>query len=205
MPDKRRLPLAIEWAHRALADRISAGSWVVDATAGNGHDTLFLAREVGCGGRVFAFDVQKEALEETRHRLVEAHIPASRYTLILDSHARMKEALPAEALGRIRAVVLNLGFRPGGDKRTTTQCSSTLAALTSAAALIAPGGIITTVAYPGHASGETEAEQVAQWMRARTPDYFEVQNIRAMNRIQPAPELWLALRLGPGQPTAFTE
>ena len=198
MPEKRRLPLATEWAHHALAEKIRAGAWVLDATAGNGHDTLFLARQVGSTGHVFSFDVQEEALQETRQRLVDAKIQEDRFTLILKSHAHMKEALPMEVLGRIEAVVFNLGFRPGGDKRMATECSSTVAALTSIPTLLAPGGVLTVVAYPGHASGKEEAEAVSRWMSALAPERFEVQNIRAINRMQPAPELWLALRLGSG-------
>lgn len=196
MPEKRRLPLATEWAHRLLSEKLRAGAWVVDATAGNGHDTLFLARQVGSTGHVFSFDVQEEALQETRQRLLDAEIQGDRFSLILESHAFMKEALPEEALGRVEAVVFNLGFRPGGDKRKSTQCSSTVAALTSASALLAPGGVLTVVAYPGHASGKEEAEAVSRWMSALAPEQFEVQNIRAINRMQPAPELWLVLRLG---------
>lgn len=196
MPEKRRLPLATEWAHRLLSEKLRAGAWVVDATAGNGHDTLFLARQVGSTGHVFSFDVQEEALQGTRQRLLDAEIQEDRFSLILESHAFMKEALPEEALGRVEAVVFNLGFRPGGDKRKSTQCSSTVAALTSASALLASGGVLTVVAYPGHASGKEEAEAVSRWMSALAPGQFEVQNIRAINRMQPAPELWLVLRLG---------
>ena len=198
MHEKRRLPLATEWAQQALAEKIQVGAWVVDATAGNGHDTLFLARQVGSTGHVFSFDVQEEALKETRRRLVDAKIQEDRFTLILKSHALMKEVLPMEASGRIEAVVFNLGYRPQGDKRMTTQCSSTVAAFTSASTLLAPGGVLAVVTYGGHAGGKDEAEAVSHWMSALPPDCFEVQNIRAINRMQPAPELWLALRLGSG-------
>lgn len=195
MPQQRRLPLATEWAHQVLAGKIRAGAWVVDATAGNGHDTLFLARQVGSTGHVFVFDVQEEALQETRRRLVDSKIQEDSFTLIMESHSLIKETLPREALGRIEAVVFNLGFLPGGDKRMSTQCASTVAALTSASTLLAPGGVLTVVAYPGHAAGKDEAEAVSHWMSALAPERFEVQNIRAVNRMQPAPELWLALRL----------
>ena len=63
------LPTPVEWAHELVRSRVHAGAWVVDATAGNGHDTLLLANLAGSAGRVFAFDVQTAALEATRARL----------------------------------------------------------------------------------------------------------------------------------------
>ena len=85
---KRRLPLAVEWVHGLLERHIGAGDVTVDATAGNGHDTLFLANRVGPEGHVFAFDVQPEALDVTRRLLEENRIAPTvysyRYFLIVD-------------------------------------------------------------------------------------------------------------------------
>src|SRR3954454_12453143 len=63
------LPTAVQWSHVILSERLRPGDLVVDATAGNGHDTLFLAERVLPGGRVFAFDVQTEAIDATRVRV----------------------------------------------------------------------------------------------------------------------------------------
>lgn len=43
------------------------GDTVVDATCGNGHDTLCLARAVGRSGTVYAFDVQVGQAEYPTH------------------------------------------------------------------------------------------------------------------------------------------
>ena len=45
-------------ARDALLQAVNAGDTVVDATMGNGHDTLFLAEQVGPEGHVCAFDIQ---------------------------------------------------------------------------------------------------------------------------------------------------
>ena len=63
------LPTAVEWSHRFIQERVQPGDWVVDTTAGNGHDTAFLANVVGEQGRVFAFDVQAAAIAATQARL----------------------------------------------------------------------------------------------------------------------------------------
>ncbi|MDD3298972.1 MAG: rRNA methyltransferase, partial [Firmicutes bacterium] len=47
---------------------VSEGDLTVDATAGNGHDTLFFASLVGEKGAVYAFDIQQRALDITRER-----------------------------------------------------------------------------------------------------------------------------------------
>ena len=53
-------------AHEAIAAVLHDGDTTIDATAGNGHDTLMLARLVGESGRVIAFDVQSDAIIATR-------------------------------------------------------------------------------------------------------------------------------------------
>ncbi|QHW33276.1 methyltransferase domain-containing protein [Paenibacillus rhizovicinus] len=56
-------------AQRLVKERVAPGGVVIDATCGNGVDTQFLAELVGPRGRVYAFDIQVDALERTRARL----------------------------------------------------------------------------------------------------------------------------------------
>ena len=118
------LPSSVRWAQLILADRLRPGDVVVDATMGNGHDTLFLSQCISPGGRVFAFDVQASALEETRKR-----IPQEMSTLFHAGHETMAQNIPAELHGRIAAVMFNLGYLPGSDKTCITRTETTLAAL----------------------------------------------------------------------------
>ena len=195
MFDTPRLPFAVEWSHRFLSDAVRPGAYAVDATAGNGKDALFLARLVGDRGRVFAFDVQSKALDATRRLFLENGITEGVCIPFLESHARMSNVLPAEVVGRIQVVMFNLGFLPGGDKQLTTRAESTLDGLNSACELLAKGGVLSVVAYPGHDAGKAEAEEVANWMSRLKSDCFEVQQIRAENRANPAPVLWLVMRI----------
>ena len=122
------LPTAVQWSHQVLAPRLRDGDLVVDATAGNGHDTLFLAQHVLSRGRVFAFDVQSTAIEATRVRIAnEAGV-----TLINAGHEDFSKHLPADSAGKIRAFMFNLGFLPGGDKALITRTETTLHALSQA-------------------------------------------------------------------------
>ena len=56
---------ALKLCHRYWQERIRPGMTCVDATAGRGRDTALLCRLTGERGTVLAFDIQREAVEET--------------------------------------------------------------------------------------------------------------------------------------------
>lgn len=157
-----RGPRLTQVVHEMCAAVIVPGDIVVDATAGNGHDTLALARLVGATGRVFAFDIQTPALERTEQRLADQGV-ADRVTLVNQGHQSMLEYLPPETAGQVAVVVFNLGYLPGGDKSQITRTYSTLPALDQAAAILKQEGMLTVIAYPGHQGGDEEYLSVKQW------------------------------------------
>lgn len=181
---------ATDHARLLLAPRIKSGDWVVDATVGNGHDTLWLAERVGAAGRVYGFDVQAAALETATERLVgQPHI-----TLVLAGHEHMAAELPADARDRIVVVMFNLGYLPGASKAVTTRAATTIAALEQALGLIGVGGMISLVLYPGHAGGALEAAAVRSWMQT-VPVQFAASHCVRMNALEAAPELVVIERL----------
>ena len=137
---------------RFLSEHIFEGCTAVDFTMGNGHDTLFLCERVGKNGRVYAFDIQKQALENTEKRLSDAGM--DNYTLILASHSRVDEFVRE----KINVGVFNLGYLPGGDKSLTTLRETTLEAVGKAVGMLADDGIILIAVYPGHAEGAVEGK-----------------------------------------------
>lgn len=169
--------------------RVTPGAWVVDATAGNGHDTLLLAQSVGPSGRVFGFDVQAVAIQATRTRLSEAGALAQ-CTLILDGHEHVARLLPANAKGRLAAVMFNLGWLPGQDKNCITRKDSTLVALQDSLDWLQPGGLMTVVVYPNHEGGDEEADAVSKWMLALSDKTFEARHMRSHYRQGLSPECW---------------
>lgn len=145
---------------KGLMSRVIApGDIAVDATVGNGVDTRFLSRQVGPDGRVFGFDIQRRALDETRRRLTqdEAH---DNVTLIHAGHEAMAEHLPAEAVGRVAGVMFNLGYLPSSVESVITRPETTCAAIDAALAVLRPGGVASLVVYTGHPGGEDEARAV---------------------------------------------
>ncbi|MCB1792528.1 MAG: methyltransferase domain-containing protein [Gammaproteobacteria bacterium] len=158
----RRPPLTAVAQH-AVAEVVGSGDRVVDATVGNGHDTLFLARQVAPDGRVIGFDVQPAALDATLTRLREAGLDGVA-TLLASGHEHLHDAVPAGWRGDVGAVMFNLGYLPGGDKTRITQAPTTLAALDQAAALLRAGGLLSLLVYRGHAGAADEAAAVASWV-----------------------------------------
>jgi len=184
----------LEKAHEGVRSAVSAGESVVDATIGNGHDTLFLAQCVGETGRVFGFDVQQAALDSTRDRLLGAGVSLSCFELYLTSHDRMGECVS----GEVAAVMFNLGYFPGADKEVITKTESTLKALDQSMALLRKGGVLSVMCYPGHAGGDVEAQAVVRWMDGLLGD--DAQNVmsvtcwRRENSQEKTPFLFLVIK-----------
>ncbi len=163
----------VHQAHEALSEILVDGDIAIDATVGNGHDTLFLARAVGEGGTVYGFDIQEAALD-TAYRRLQAEGLAVRVSLYHAGHEAMAVVLPESVRTRVKAVMFNLGYLPGGDKHRTTGINTTLAALEQALSLLAPGGAVSVLAYPGHPGGWEETEAVKAWAARLSPDRYAV-------------------------------
>ena len=163
------LPYNLTFSHDLLSRLLRPGDLVLDATAGNGRDTEFLARAVLPGGHVFAFDIQPIALQRTRARLTDAGQAGldllHACTLIQASHADLARHLPAATRGRLRAAMFNLGYLPGGDAAVITRASSTVAALRALESWMMPGGVATVMCYLGHPGGAEEGAAVEAYCR----------------------------------------
>ena len=141
-----------------ILNHLREGDTAVDFTMGNGHDTEFLSKTVGESGHVYAFDVQKQALESTAKNLAAAGCPEN-YTLILDSHHNVKNYVQ----GSIRAGMFNLGYLPGSDKSVTTMRVTTMPAIEAAIDLLDHGGVLLVAVYPGHAEGDAEGKMLLDY------------------------------------------
>lgn len=172
----------LSFAHRCIGERLQPGDIAVDATAGTGADTAFLCAAVGAKGTVYAFDIQQEALDRAAERVGLRQEASGRLHLLLESHANMRQAIPPSDHGRIAAVMFNLGYLPGGDKRIITRPETTVPALDAALALLKPGGIVTAVLYPGHEGGREEAERVESWAASLPEEQCQAVVYRFANR-----------------------
>lgn len=151
-------PRITQTAHQLVESRVKPGDWVIDATMGNGHDTLFLAELVQDEGKVYAYDIQSQALICTDN-LLSSHGLRHRAELLHCSHEKMEHPV-----GSIAAVVFNLGYLPGSDKAIATQADTTLKAIQKALQLIRVGGLVVLTVYWGHEQGKREKIEVEKYV-----------------------------------------
>lgn len=171
---------ALHFARTLVGQVLQPGAVAVDATAGNGHDTEFLARIVGPSGKVYAFDIQREAVESSTIRLQAAGLQQCA-TVVHAGHEQMQQYIAPEHVGTIAACMFNLGYLPRGDKSITTRRHTSLLALQTAVEFLAPSGIITVMFYPGHSEGAEEAEHITAWATALPQTHFHVLRYEFVN------------------------
>lgn len=152
----------LPFARILLEKSVQPGHICVDATAGNGHDTLFLAKRVGNSGHVYAFDIQEQALLNTKNRLIAANV-YDQVTLIHDGHEKVKDYVAKQHYGNVTGAIFNLGYLPGGDKNVVTTPKTTIEAINSLLDILAVGGIIVLVIYHGHDEGKKEKDEILQF------------------------------------------
>ncbi len=162
------LSALLQTSRALLRAHCGPGDAVLDATMGNGRDTVFLAQLVGPEGLVIAMDKQADAVERTAELLDDMEL-AARARLLQCTHADLGNILPltmqVAKRASLAAAVFNLGYLPGGDKKVVTDASSTVRALGVVWPLIRPGGLLCVHTYTGHEGAAEEADAVAAWMR----------------------------------------
>jgi SAM-dependent methyltransferase len=151
----------------------------IDATCGNGHDTLFLTELC----HTIGLDIQPEAIAKT-------NIHAPKAILHRLSHAHIDQ-IPLPYAPRL--IVYNLGYLPGGNKSITTQTDSTLDSVQKGLELLAPNGALSITCYPGHDEGLREETALLEWAAALPSSRYQVCHHRWLNRHRSPSLLWIAL------------
>ena len=175
---------ALAFARQLIEGRLKNGGRALDGTAGNGRDTLFLAQLAGGSGKVWAFDIQAQALSNTAGLLRENGVEGQ-VELIAASHADLADYVREP----LDAAMFNFGYLPGGDKTVTTKADSSVRAMQAAAALLAEGGLLTAVVYSGHPAGLAEAAAIEQWAAALPQEQYQVLHYRFTNQRNYPPQL----------------
>jgi ribosomal protein L11 methylase PrmA len=175
-------------AHLEWVKILKAGDTVIDATVGNGRDTLAIAKMLQGQGTIIGYDIQPQALENAKNlfekELNQEHLRC--ITLKKQSHETFDEA-------NVKLIVYNLGYLPGGDKNLTTKVESTLTSLKNACLAINQSGMISVTCYPGHEEGEKEERAVLEWTKTLCPKSWCITVFSWANR-QKAPSLVLIRR-----------
>ena len=164
---------------------INEDSVAIDATVGNGNDTLFLSERCR---KVYGFDIQQVAIDNTAALLKENSI--TNYELICDDHRNVDRYIQEE----IDLAVYNLGYLPRGDKHITTKADSTLESLEKVLELLKVNGLISITIYWGHEEGRKERERVVDFLRNLDSQRYHVLYLQMINQSKNAPELMLVTR-----------
>lgn len=171
-----------EFCHHILEEYIEEGDVCVDATAGNGGDTEFLCRKVGKRGRVYAFDIQEEAIRHTKERLQKAEL-ARRAELILDGHEKLQNYVNEE----VKVITFNFGYLPGGDHKIATKASTSIEAIGAGLKLLKKGGVISLCIYSGGDTGYTEKEAILAYLKELNAKKWLVMTNEYYNRRKDPP------------------
>lgn len=171
-------------SHDFINKAVRSGDVVIDATAGNGNDTLFLADLVGTGGKVYSFDIQDCAIENTRKKLEFSRLQ-DRVELIKDGHQSMNLYVKE----KVKAVMFNLGYLPGGNHSIGTCGHTTVTALEKSMELLDEKGVISIVVYYGGDSGVKEKEQIMHYISRIDFRKFAVMKTEFVNQINCPPIL----------------
>ena len=172
-----KLERVLQYAQTLLKSAVHEGDIAVDATAGNGHDTLFLAQLVGDEGFVYAFDVQKQAVDATLHRLLDNALE-HRALVLKDGHENVAKCVSKPVAGAI----FNLGYLPGSDHEVITRPNTTIQALEGLLKLLKVGGIIVLVIYHGHEGGKEERDEVIRFVSELPQKYIHVLRYEFLNQ-----------------------
>lgn len=162
--------------HEFLKQNIKEGAFCIDSTAGKGRDTALLCRLAGPAGKVFAFDIQQDAVDQTRTLLAQENLQAE---VILDSHANMEQY--AEA-GTVDAIVFNFGRLPGGDPKIFTLADSSVKAIEVGLRLLKVGGIMAIALYYGGENGYDEKYAIEEYLKTIDDRAFTVLSCEWSNR-----------------------
>lgn len=178
----------IQLNHTLLSQVIKPGDTVIDATVGNGNDTLFLCRALtgptGVTGRLYGFDIQQGAIHNTERMLAENLVTTDEMDQVLLS-VRNHKSFPATIPPRsVKAIVYNLGYLPGqtSDKSIKTEASDTVQSITNALELVCKGGLISIMCYRGHDGGMEEASAVDAMMGQLCPREWKVFSHNPLNQ-----------------------
>lgn len=166
---------ATSLAHKIVEKVVVDGDVVVDATLGNGNDSLFLS-SLTINGMVYSFEVQKSAVDRFNKIIDEEGI--KNIKVINDGHQNMDLYIDK----KVKAIMFNLGYLPGSDKSVTTKSDTTLEAVKKGLKLLVPGGVMTIAVYVGHLEGQREAEDLLKEITELDSKQFSVMNINFINR-----------------------
>lgn len=166
---------------------IQKESIVIDATLGNGHDTYKIAQKMGSNGIIYGFDIQQNAIDNSRDLLNTLPKPRPQIHLIEDSHAHFTQYIHEP----VDFIIYNLGYLPKGDKAITTLAESTLASVKAGLSLLKGHGMMLIAVYHGHDAGKEEKMALETYLMNLNQKQFNVFKQQFINQQNTPPFIYL--------------
>lgn len=170
---------ALHYSRTLLKNTLIPGDVVVDATVGNGNDTVLLATLVGKYGTVYGFDLQEQAIKKTKEKLLLTGL-SNQVKLFQQGHETIGSALPENTL--LAGAIFNLGYLPNGDKTVITTGKTTLIAVKEILPRLRKGGLLLIVVYYGHEGGKLEKGQILSFVQTLSQNDFTVLRYDFLNQ-----------------------
>jgi ubiquinone/menaquinone biosynthesis C-methylase UbiE len=158
------------WYHEMIRSKTPEGGIYIDATMGNGNDTLLFCKMAGNTGKVYAFDIQEKALEQTKELLLSYGM-SERARLILDGHEHMDRYVKESTAD---AIVFNFGYLPGGSHNIATLSDTSIKAVSKALKILKPGAMLCLCVYSGGDTGFEEKEKILAYIKKLPPKEYTV-------------------------------
>lgn len=144
-----KLSKAVSYYHNLIEKLASKEKIAVDATLGNGNDSLFLAPLFK---KVYSFDIQDLAIKRSKEKL--KHL--KNVKIIKDNHMHLANYIEE----KIDLIVFNLGYLPGSDKKICTNSYTTNNAIKNSFDKLNDDGVIIVVGYSRHLGGQKEIDEL---------------------------------------------
>ncbi|MBF0781112.1 MULTISPECIES: class I SAM-dependent methyltransferase [unclassified Granulicatella] len=174
---------AQQYSHILLRKHVKEGDIVIDATIGNGHDTVLLAELVGTKGKVIGVDIQAQAIEHTTQRLI-AHQLYDRCELVQIGHQHLDTLISNQI---ISTAIFNLGYLPGSNKHIITQSHHTICAMQHILKQLKQNGLLILVVYYGHVGGKEEQDDILKFVKHLPQKDYTVLNYAFLNQVNSPP------------------
>ncbi|SHG97963.1 Putative rRNA methylase [Anaerosphaera aminiphila DSM 21120] len=160
----------------------------LDCTSGRGNDSLNIISKIGDNGFLYAYDIQKEAVEDTTELLKSNGY--SNFKIFNKSHTNIDIDISCE----LELVIFNLGYLPKSNKSITTKKNTTIEALDKAIPLLSKSGVIIVVSYLGHEYSFEEREAVDSYLKRLDQNNFLVEKREFYNQVNNPPIVFLVGR-----------
>ena len=184
---KNQVSLVHQYWNEVINEQVAVGSnqnalvVAVDCTAGNGHDTLYLAQLLAKAPNItpklYFIDINPTAIMKTQDLLASNKHNLLNFIGITGSH----ETFPNEIqLDSVDIMCYNLGYMPGNTNdyengnRMCTKSSSTVKSINNGLQLLKKGGLMTIIAYRGHEIGKEEEVEVNKTLQRLDPTKWRV-------------------------------